>query len=136
MTKQFKVGDWVKYEVKNDDNGDKLDDGVGEITFIYKDGTFDVYGTDFIVKPEECEPASPALKVTDFVSKDNNTEYDSYRAGFFYYNVIKLNGASLTYQFQIPIEEVGNATLKSEEKSVTMMRWIRKAIENNTMIKI
>jgi hypothetical protein len=75
------------------------------------------------------------MNINDFVAKDNWAHFDSFRAGIFYYNVYKLN-SDIGYQFQIPIEDTNGATFKAEEKSITMMRWIRKSIENKTFIKI
>lgn len=81
----------------------------------------------------------PELK--DLVKDGNKVVFDFYRAGFFYYNVgysfkkdvfIKYE----TYQFPVPTEDIGNATLLATDKAITYMRWIRKAIENNTLIKV
>jgi hypothetical protein len=75
------------------------------------------------------------IKITDFVSKANVVNFDSFRNGIFYYNVANIRSAD-TYQFQIPIEETNGATFLAKDKSTMYMRWIRKSIENNTMIKI
>lgn len=75
------------------------------------------------------------MKITDFVVKDNVCYFDSFRAGVFYYNIYKVN-SDISYQFQVPIEDISGATLKAEEKSVFMMRWIRKSIEDKTLIKM
>lgn len=75
------------------------------------------------------------MDIKDFVSKGKFVQFDSFRAGVLYYNI--QNRISLEwYQFQIPIEDTSGATFKAEEKSVTMMRWIRKSIENKTFVKI
>ncbi len=75
--------------------------------------------------------------------KDNKVIFDSYRAGFFYYNIYHSYGFTEeqigtvdSYQFTVPIDDIGNATLLPEDKAITFMRWIRKAIESNTLIKI
>jgi len=75
------------------------------------------------------------MNISDFVIKDNTAYFDSFRNGIFYYNIYKAN-SDIQYQFQIPIEEIAGATIKAEEKSITMMRWIRKSIGNKTFIKI
>jgi hypothetical protein len=75
------------------------------------------------------------LTVKDFVTKDNVAYFDSFRAGFFYYTIYK-HSSDIGYQFQIPLDDIGTATLKNEEKSVFMMRWIRKSIEDKTLIKL
>lgn len=75
------------------------------------------------------------MELKDFVTASNRVQFDSYRAGIFYYNVnhkITLE----TYQFQIPLDDIGNATLFAMDKSVLFMRWIRKSIEDKTFIKL
>lgn len=37
------------------------------------------------------------------------------------------------YEIPIPLNDVGGATLNREEKGITLMRWIRKAMETQTM---
>lgn len=75
------------------------------------------------------------MNIKDFVTKGNSARFDSFRAGVFYYNVANVITCDL-YEFQVPIEDTGGATFKAEERTVTMMRWIRKSIENNTLIKV
>jgi hypothetical protein len=75
------------------------------------------------------------MNIKDFVTKGNTVRFDSFRAGVFYYNVAHIITGAL-YEFQVPIEDTGGATFKAEERSVTMMRWIRKSIESGTFIKI
>ena len=67
-----------------------------------------------------------------FLVKDNYVHFDSYRQGFFYY---RLNVGKSTYLFPIPEDDIGTATLKSMDKAITFMRWIRKAIEEKTFIE-
>lgn len=73
------------------------------------------------------------IKIKDLV-KDNVVIFDSYRAGVFYYNI--MTQMEDKYQFQVPIEDIGNATLLSSDKAITYMRWIRKSMADNTLIKI
>jgi len=75
------------------------------------------------------------MEVKDFVAKDNLVRFDSFRNGIFYYNVAHTK-TGLLHQFQVPIEDVSGVTLIAHDKSVTYMRWIRKSIENKTLIKI
>lgn len=78
------------------------------------------------------------INIKDLVSKEHVVAFDSYRAGFFYYNVFNINKVpdGETYQFTIPVEDIGNATLMATDKAIIFMRWIRKAIQDNTLIKI
>lgn len=83
------------------------------------------------------------MNLTELI-KDNKVTFDSYRAGFFYYNIemghIKREGGStaskIMGQFTVPLDDIGNATLLAEDKAITYMRWIRKAMDENTLIKI
>jgi hypothetical protein len=75
------------------------------------------------------------MDIKEFVNKESWCHFDSFRAGIFYYNVFKDKGV-IGYQFQVPLDDIGGATLKAQEKSVTMMRWIRKSIEDKTFIKL
>lgn len=75
------------------------------------------------------------MEIKDYVTAGNFAIFDSFRAGVFYYSIPHKITLKL-YQFQIPVEDIGGATLKHKEKSVSMMRWIRKSIENKTFIKL
>ncbi len=75
------------------------------------------------------------MKITDFVQKGNRAYFSHYRAGFFYYNVASKENGNV-YQFQIPLEELAQATLNSEEPAITLMRYIRASIQQNTFFKI
>lgn len=75
------------------------------------------------------------MDVKDFVKNDNKVYFDSFRAGIFYYNV-KKNASTEYYQFQVPLDDIGGATLDAEAKAIQYMRWIRKSIENKTFIKV
>lgn len=56
-----------------------------------------------------------------------------YRSGVIYYEV---SFNEEMYQFPVPLEDVGNASLNKVEKSMTLMRYIRKALKNNEFVKI
>ena len=72
------------------------------------------------------------LKIKDLV-KNTFVKFAFYRAGFMYYNVDSFVGA---YQFPVPIDDTGEATFKADDKAITFMRYIRKAKENGTLIKL
>jgi hypothetical protein len=81
------------------------------------------------------------MNIKDLVSKEHVVSFDSFRAGFFYYNVYNSNkthpsSKGEVYQFTVPIEDIGGATLLATDKAITFMRWIRKAINEGTLIKI
>ena len=63
------------------------------------------------------------------VRDGNKARFSHYRDGNFYYVV---NVQDKAYSFPIPIEDVKGTTFFAEFKAITLMRWIRKAIEAKT----
>ena len=74
------------------------------------------------------------MKPIDFVKNDNHAYFQFFRNGVLYYNV-RMCGTINMYQFQVPIEDLGNATVNHMEKALTLMRYIRKGIDDGTIIK-
>lgn len=81
--------------------------------------------------------------------KNNRVYFDHYRQGNFYYNLIVptpqdqiVNEAIPMwahydqYQFTVPLEDIGTATLMDQDKAILFMRWIKKALEEKTLIKL
>ena len=66
------------------------------------------------------------------IVKNNTARFSFYRAGYCYYDVI-VDGFS--YSFPVSVEDLGQATITAEMKAITLMRYIRKALENQTFIK-
>ena len=71
------------------------------------------------------------MKIKDIV-KDNVVNFLRYRHQVAYYGVMVDN---VNYSFPVPLDDVGDATLYSEEKAITYMRYIRKAIDDKTFVK-
>lgn len=63
------------------------------------------------------------------VAGNNKAIFSHYRDGNFFY-VVKVQDQK--YSFPIPIEDAKGTTFFAEFKAITLMRWIRKAIENKT----
>ena len=63
------------------------------------------------------------------VANDNKASFSHYRDGNFFY-VVKVQDQK--YSFPIPIEDAKGTTFFAEFKAITLMRWIRKAIEDKT----
>ena len=61
------------------------------------------------------------------VSGNNKARFSHYRDGNFFY-VVKVEDRA--YRFPIPLEE--GTTLFAEFKAITLMRWIRQALEDKT----
>lgn len=81
----------------------------------------------------------PTIK--QLVRKHGFAFFDFYRQGYFYYHVGIPNredemGVPEKWQFNIPASDLGTATLNRTEKAVTLMRWIRKALESGELIKV
>lgn len=86
------------------------------------------------------------------IIKDNFVYFQFLRQGIAYYTVYVRNGEkriiknsfgeevelpiSDTYQFTIPLDDIGNGTLNHRMKAIECMRWIRKAQESNELIKL
>ena len=63
------------------------------------------------------------------VAGNNKAIFSHYRDGNFFY-VVRVQDQK--YSFPIPIEDAKGTTFFAEFKAITLMRWIRKAIENKT----
>ena len=63
------------------------------------------------------------------VGGNNKAVFSHYRDGNFFY-FVKVQEQK--YSFPIPVEDAKGTTLFAEFKAITLMRWIRKAIENKT----
>jgi len=68
--------------------------------------------------------------ITDIVKGTCTFEY--YRAQTLYYSVMN---QGIKYIFPVDMEDVGGGTLEKFMKGITMMRWIRKAIEVGSFVK-
>jgi hypothetical protein len=63
------------------------------------------------------------------IGNANKASFSHYRDGNFFYVVGVLDQK---YSFPIPIEDARGTTLFADFKAITLMRWIRKAIEDKT----
>ena len=72
------------------------------------------------------------MNLTEIV-KNNIVKFSHYRAGYLYYNVTVIDR---TYKFPVPIEDIGDATFLNEDKAIIFMRYIRKAIDDNTFVLV
>jgi len=68
--------------------------------------------------------------ITDIVKGICVFEY--YRINTIYYSTVN---QGIKYLFPVDIEDVGSGTLEKHMKGITMMRWIRKAIEEGSFVK-
>lgn len=65
------------------------------------------------------------------IVKDNRAEFSHYRAGYAYY-AIEVEGE--VFSFPVSLEDIGQATLNRTHKAIELMRYIRKAKEDNTFV--
>lgn len=72
------------------------------------------------------------MKITDLI-KNNTVSFNRYRKGILYYSISFENEI---YEFPVPIEDIGDATFNSVEKAILFMRYIRKAMDEKTLVKI
>lgn len=70
------------------------------------------------------------INIKDLVT-DAKATFRYLRAGYAYYSI---DLESKRFTFPVELSDIGNATLNALEKSITLMRYIRKAIEDNTML--
>ena len=63
------------------------------------------------------------------IVKGTTAHFSFYRTGNMFYTVAV---DDKTYQFPVSLEDIGGATLPAEIKAITLMRYIRKAIEGET----
>jgi hypothetical protein len=67
------------------------------------------------------------------IVKGNTARFSFYRAGYMYYEV-GVEGQH--YRFPVSLEDLGTATLLAEHKAITLMRYIRKALEDRTFVRV
>lgn len=78
------------------------------------------------------------ISIKEIVKNPNIVKFDHFRQGKFYYNVYNPNETpeGTVYQFNVPLEEIGDSTFNGTDKAIYFMRFIRKSIEKNEFIKI
>lgn len=72
------------------------------------------------------------MNIKDLI-KNNVVKFDFYRNGYAFYTLKYNNNI---YSFPVELNDLGNASIYAEMKAITMMRYIRKAIENDTLVRL
>ena len=70
------------------------------------------------------------------IVKDTIANFSHAICGVLYYTTETTDG---TYMFSIDMndkDDVGTTTFSSQYKTITLMRYVRKSIENGTLVKI
>jgi hypothetical protein len=65
------------------------------------------------------------FRIKDIV-KDNKSHFSFYRSGNMFYTVT-VHGTK--FMFPVSLEDIGGASLFAEMKAITLMRYIRKALD-------
>ena len=66
------------------------------------------------------------------IVKDRNAYYVYYRQNTLYYAVDMEDG---TYMFPIPTEDLMEASVNATERAITLMRYIRKAVNSGSFVR-
>lgn len=77
------------------------------------------------------------MNIKDIV-KNNVVRFWYYRQQNFYYTIeVWLDDELRTadFYFPVPLEEVGDASLNSQDKAIYFMRWIRKAMDAGEFLR-
>ena len=72
------------------------------------------------------------ISIKDLI-KNNTAELYKYRQQHVYYTIVH---GGKTYMFPVPLEDVQDATLNRTEKAITMMRYIRKAVDAGSFVEV
>ncbi len=69
------------------------------------------------------------------IVKSNEVRFARYRQGIAYYSV-RVPSEGIDYVFPVPLSDVGDATLLATDKAMLFMRYIRKALDEGTFVKV
>lgn len=73
------------------------------------------------------------MNIKDIV-KGNRVHFLRYRQYYFYY-IVLVREEKQWYSFPVPLDDIGDATLENEDKAISFMRYIRKAIEEGSFVE-
>lgn len=76
------------------------------------------------------------MKVIDIIRDRTKTAKFSYYCGGNLYYTVEYDGDIYQFPINTDPKEVGTAPFDKEIKAITLMRYIRKAIDNEEFIKI
>lgn len=77
--------------------------------------------------------------------KGNTVAFFRYRKGYLYYTIADRSGntgwtcataETPCWEFPVPIADCGDATFLATDKAITFMRYIRKAQEDGTFVRV
>ena len=75
--------------------------------------------------------------IKQIVGNGNIAKFLHAIAGVLYYEVQTAEGHAFIFPIDMnDRDDVGTATFHAEHKAITLMRYVRKAIENNSLIQV
>ncbi len=69
------------------------------------------------------------------IRSDEKAKFLHYQNGVAYYTV-SVPYSEMLYSFPVPLKEIDNEVLEAEGKSISFMKFIRKAIHEGTLRKV
>lgn len=63
------------------------------------------------------------INIKDLIKNNKSVHFVSYREGEFLYET------DCGFEFSVPLEDVGKATLLAQDKAILFLRYIRKQLE-------
>ena len=69
------------------------------------------------------------------IVKGNTVHFAKYRQGYAYYTV-RVPSEACDYSFPVSLADIGDATLLATDKALVFMRYIRRAIDDGTFVKV
>lgn len=72
------------------------------------------------------------MNVKQFVKGNSEVTFEYFRQGNFYYKV-ENQDTGVCYEFPVPLDDIGTATMLHTDKALVFMRWIRKSIDEKTI---
>ena len=74
------------------------------------------------------------MNIKDIV-RDNTVRFLRYRKGVAYY-AVRVVEEGADYAFPVPLGDIGDATLEAEDRAMLFMRYIRRALDDGTFVRI
>lgn len=71
------------------------------------------------------------MNIIEFIKEKNKVYFQYFRDGNFFYSVHRY-GTNEYYHFPVPLDDIGTATMENQDKALLFMRWIQKAIKDQT----
>jgi hypothetical protein len=72
------------------------------------------------------------MEIKEIVRDGNVADFSLYRAGNAFYTVA-VDG--VLYEFPVSLEDIAGASLFARMKAITLMRYIRKALDDGTFVR-